>query len=87
MSPESSLESSHESWLGPEGNWDSFLSMAREAGLDADDAHMRELYDYIRVILPGLRAVDELDLTGVDPAMLYFPPKELLSQDTLEAGP
>ena len=65
------------SFLSPEGNWDSFLSLAREAGIDANDNHMKELYDYIRVILPGLRAIDELDLTGVDPAMVYFPPQEL----------
>ena len=34
-----------------------------------------------RLVLPGLRVVDELDLTGVDPAMVYFPPQELPSQD------
>ena len=66
-----------ESFLAPEGNWESFLSLAKEAGLDVDDPHMRELYDYIRVLLPGLRDVDEMDLTGVDPAMVYFPPQEL----------
>ena len=70
-----------ESFLGPEGNWESFLSLAQAAGLDVDDPHMRELYDYIRLVLPGLRAVDELDLTGVDPAMAYFPPQELPSQE------
>ena len=69
-----------ESFLGPEGNWEGFLSLAQEAGLDVDDPHMRELYDYIRLVLPGLRAVDELDLTGVDPAMVYFPPQELPPQ-------
>ena len=71
-----------EGFLGPEGNWESFLSIAREAGLDVEDPHMRELYDYIRVLLPGLRAVDELDLTGVAPALVYFPPQEFLSKDT-----
>ncbi len=70
-----------QSVLGPEGNWESFLSSAQEAGLDVDDPHMRELYDYIRLVLPGLRVVDELDLTGVDPAMVYFPPQVLNSQD------
>ncbi len=70
-----------ESFLGPEGNWESFLSLAQEAGLDVEDPHMRELYDYVRLVLPGLRVVDELDLTGVDPAMVYFPPQELPSQD------
>lgn len=70
-----------ETFLGPEGSWESFLSAAKEAGLDADDPHMTELYDYIRVILPGLRAVDELDLTGVAPAMGYFPPQNLPTAD------
>ena len=70
-----------QSVLGPEGNWEGFLSSAQEAGLDVDDPHMRELYDYIRLVLPGLRVVDELDLTGVDPAMVYFPPQVLPSQD------
>ncbi len=77
---------SNQSFLSAEGNWDSFLSLAREAGLDVEDAHMRELYDYIRVVLPGLRAVDELDLTGVDPAMIYFPPQDLSSQHQSQAG-
>ena len=76
-----SQQMSDKSFLGPEGNWESFLSTAQEAGLDVDDPHMRELYDYIRLVLPGLQAVDELDLTGVAPAMLYFPPQELPSQD------
>jgi len=30
----------------------SFLSTAKEAGLDTDDHHMQELYDYIRLVLP-----------------------------------
>ncbi len=70
-----------ESFLGLEGNWESFLSLAQEAGLDVEDPHMRELYDYVRLVLPDLRVVNELDLTGVDPAMVYFPPQGLPSQD------
>ena len=75
-----------QSFLGPEGNWESFLSTAKEAGLDTDDPHMQELYDYIRLVLPGLRAVDELDLTGIDPAMVYFPPQELPSHEPTLSG-
>ena len=55
-----------ESFLSPEGNWESFLSVAQEAGLDVDDPHMRELYDYIRVVLPGLRAVHCRYLQGAN---------------------
>ena len=70
-----------ESFLSPEGNWESFLSSAKDAGLDVQDPHMRDLYDYIRLVLPGLLVVDELDLTGVDPATVYFPPQELPSPE------
>ena len=73
-----------ESFLSPDGNWESFLSLAQEAGLDVGDPHMRELYDYVRLVLPSLQVVDDLDLTGVDPAMVYFPPQELPSQDLTE---
>jgi hypothetical protein len=72
---------SAESFLGVEGNWEGFLSLAKEAGLDVDDPHMGELYEYIRLVLPALRAVDELDLTGVDPAMVYLPPQSLPEQE------
>ena len=79
-------ESSKKSFLSSEGNWESFLSVAQGAGLDADDSHMRELYDYIRIVLPGLQAVDELDLSGVDPAMVYFPPQSIISQEPNQPG-
>ena len=53
--------------------WEGFLSIATASGLDATESHLAELYKYVQTLLPGLRAIDELDLTGVDPAMLYFP--------------
>ena len=56
---------------------ETFLRMAGVAGLDADDtAHMDELHAYVQSILPGLKAIEELDLTNVEPAMVYLPPKE-----------
>ena len=53
--------------------WEGFLSIAQRSGLDVGDAHLAELYDYLQALLPGLRAIDDLELSGVDPAMLYFP--------------
>jgi Asp-tRNA(Asn)/Glu-tRNA(Gln) amidotransferase C subunit len=54
-----------------------FLRIAEVSGLDVkDEAHMEELYTYLQGVLPGLRKVDELDLTNVEPAMVYIPPKE-----------
>ena len=56
--------------------WEDFISMARAFGLDIDDPHMEELYAYLPTILPGLKAVQEIELTGVSPAMIYIPPQE-----------
>ena len=53
-----------------------FIGMARASGLDIADPHMEELYAYLQTVLPGLKAVNELDLTGVIPAMVYVPPQE-----------
>lgn len=50
--------------------------MARVSGLDINDPHMEELYAYLLTVLPGLKAVQELDLRGVIPAMVYVPPQE-----------
>ena len=57
-------------------DWDAFVNLAQAAGLDVNDPHINELFDYIHTILPALKAVHELDLAGVDPAMVYFVPQE-----------
>ena len=57
---------------------ETFLAWAGAVGLDvSDSAHMDELYSYyIQSVVPSLKALDELDLTDVEPAMIYIPPKE-----------
>ncbi len=56
---------------------ETFLRIAEASGLDVkDEAHMEELYAYLQGVLPGLRKVDELDLTNVEPATVYIPPQE-----------
>ena len=57
---------------------DTFLGIAEASGLDVkDEAHMDELYSYyILNVAPGLKSLDELDLTDVEPALIYIPPKE-----------
>jgi len=44
-----------------------FLKIAEASGLDTGDPHMEELYTYLRNVLPGLKKVEELDLTGIEP--------------------
>jgi Asp-tRNA(Asn)/Glu-tRNA(Gln) amidotransferase C subunit len=53
-----------------------FLSIAEASGLDIKDPHMKELYSYLQQILPGLRSIEKLDLTGVEPLMPSLPAKE-----------
>ena len=55
---------------------DCFLSMARAAGLDIEDPHMEELYRYVQDLLPSLKGIHELDLTGIEPAAIFMPSKE-----------
>ena len=57
---------------------EAFLGMAEASGLDVEDeAHMDELYAYYtQNVAPGLKALDELDLTDVEPAMIYNLSKE-----------
>ena len=56
---------------------ETFLQMAEAAGLDVkDEAHMEELYTYLQGVLPGLKVIDELELAHVEPATVFFTPKE-----------
>ena len=52
-----------------------FLIMAEAVGLDVTDvAHMEELYAYTAPQLSSIRSFNELDLSEVEPAMVFAPP-------------
>ncbi len=55
---------------------ETFLCIAEAAGLDVNDSHMEDLYGYVQSVLPGLEVIDELDLTGVEPASVFILAKE-----------
>ena len=52
-------------WLSKEA----FLKIAEVSGLDTTDRHMEELYSFVQQMLPSLKDVEELDLTGMEPFM------------------
>ena len=52
-------------WLSKEA----FLKIAEVSGLDTTDRHMEELYSFVQNMLPGLKDIEELDLTGMEPFM------------------
>ena len=55
-------------WL----NRETFLKIAEASGLDIEDPHREELYTYVQNVLPGLKKVGELDLTGMEPGMPFI---------------
>jgi Asp-tRNA(Asn)/Glu-tRNA(Gln) amidotransferase C subunit len=46
---------------------DTFLAIAKASGLEMGDSHCQELYAYVEKVLPNLKAIGEVDLTGVEP--------------------
>ena len=56
---------------------DDFLQLAKVAGLDTSDTtHMEELFGYVQTTLQGLSSIKDMDLTDVEPEMVYLPGRE-----------
>ena len=55
---------------------EAFLRLAADAGLDADTAHMDELFPYVQAVLEGLRALHDLDVTAIEPDRSFEPHRE-----------
>lgn len=54
---------------------EAFLGMASGLELTADDAHMDELYEYVKVVLSGLESLKDIDVSRAEPDMAFIPPK------------
>ena len=50
-------------------NKEDFLRIAEHAGLDVDSPHMDDLHAYLKGLLPILKTIEDLDLTGLEPFM------------------
>lgn len=55
-------------WLSRE----TFLKIAEASGLDTRDPHMEDLYAYLQNVLPGLKKIEELDLTSMEPGISFI---------------
>ena len=53
-----------------------FLRLAAATGLNADSAHMDELFSYVQAVLDGLRSLQDLDVTAIEPDMAFEPHRE-----------
>jgi Asp-tRNA(Asn)/Glu-tRNA(Gln) amidotransferase C subunit len=52
---------------------ETFLHLAREAGLDVNSPHMDELYPYVREVLAGFEPLKGLDVADAEPDMAFIP--------------
>ncbi len=52
---------------------EAFLYLAAQAGLDVSSAHMDELYPYAENALAGLRSLDAINVSEVEPDMAFRP--------------
>ena len=57
-------------------NWESFLYLASEAGLDVQSSHMEELFPYVENALRGMAALREIDTSQAEPPMAFVPHRE-----------
>jgi Asp-tRNA(Asn)/Glu-tRNA(Gln) amidotransferase C subunit len=62
--------------IGEEITQEQFLEMAKAAGLDTSSLHMEELFPIVRATLRGLGSINQLDLSNVEPDMIYRPNAE-----------
>ena len=48
---------------------EAFLGIAEESGLGIHHSHFEDLYAYLQGLRPTLKAIEDLDLTGLEPFM------------------
>ena len=53
-----------------------FLRIAEDSGLGTDASHLEDLYSYLNGLLPTLKAIESLDLAGLEPFMPSLREKE-----------
>ena len=63
--------------IGQEITKEQFQEMAKAAGLDLNSPHMEELFPIVRATLRGLGSINQLDLSQVEPEMVYMPDGQL----------
>ena len=50
---------------------EAFLYLAQQAGLEAADEHMEELFPYVQNALEGLAQLDEIGVDGFEPDLAF----------------
>ena len=55
---------------------DTFLAIAKASGLDTEDPSIEDLYTYVENVFPNFKVSEQIDLTNVEPLMVFIPPEE-----------
>ena len=55
---------------------ETFWGIAKESGLEADQAHLESVYAYLQGLFPSLKTIEDLDLTQLEPFMPSLTKKE-----------
>ncbi len=55
---------------------ETFNSMIKKFGLEADESHIEELFIYIQKIWPTLKRINELEVKDLEPFMPSYSIKE-----------
>lgn len=55
---------------------ETFLYLAKEAGLDTTSSHMDELYPYVVAMLSSIEPLKDLDVSDAEPDMSFMPERE-----------
>ena len=56
---------------------ETFLRIAEASGLDVNDEHhMDQLYAFLQTLLPALKTIGKIDLSGVEPLLAWVPTRD-----------
>ena len=55
---------------------ETFRAIAKESGLETDQAHLESVYAFLQGLFPSLKTIEDLDLTQLEPFMPSLTKKE-----------
>jgi hypothetical protein len=55
---------------------ETFRGIAKESGLETDQAHLDSVYAYLQGLFPSLKTIEDLDLIQLEPFMPSLTKKE-----------
>jgi hypothetical protein len=54
-------------------NHEALRFLAAQGGLATGDSHLDELFPYVQSVLSGVRRLDQIDVAGTEPELVFVP--------------